>query len=73
MASSQILPSPSGPNTKRDPSTENASSRVILAPSHLKASIPNGVLTTIRANRIWSPRPQPTTRQLIARRFVDSA
>ena len=69
----QTATSPSGPNTNRDPSTENASRRWIRSPSHENAVMPTSVLTTINAKSTCRPRPHPTTRGLIARRFVDNA
>ena len=71
MIRGQTTLSPSGPNTKLDPTNAKSSSRLITPPSVWKTCCPTAVFSTISAKRICSASPQATVRRSIARRFVD--
>ena len=56
-----------------EPANVKFSSPAKPAPMVSKTTRPQSVRNTIKANRICKPMPIPTTRQLTAFRFVESA
>src|SRR5262245_21255413 len=65
--------SPSGPNTKADPTLAKDSSLVMYLPSVSNTRCPIDVFSTTSANTTCRPRPHPTVDQRIARRLVENA
>ena len=65
--------SPSGPNTKLDPTNAKSSRRLIAPPSVWNTRCPTVVLSTSSANTICRLSPHATVRRSMARRLVEHA